>query len=163
MAKKRTKSIFECPASDCQGGDQNRQSDLTEGQLDLLDNVTRSRIGSSGRRCSYCGCVYNFDQNRHPRVYGSLNNGVQGRGWHPRIEDPRMDNTDDPGFKLMSSIIAMADKLSLPTDETLKAFTTAITIIIDKEIADGRKREELYKAISASLLDAKDRNHPRLN
>jgi hypothetical protein len=73
-----------CPSTQCSGGSPGRQSELTEAQIERIDDVTKKDIEQSGAtlyRCSYCGAVYN--RWTAGKVLGFLDNAMLGDGWHP--------------------------------------------------------------------------------
>lgn len=80
MARRRPANGVVCPLK-CSGGRADRQSYLSDGQLERLPADARERIEGSGgaQRCTYCGAVYLPGG----AVLGSLDNGVLGEGWHP--------------------------------------------------------------------------------
>ena len=83
MRTRRRKSREECQAYDCTGGSMNRQRPLMDGEIEQLDEQTKALIRPSTKRCTYCGCVYGFESREQAIVYGTLNNDILGRGWHP--------------------------------------------------------------------------------
>jgi hypothetical protein len=82
--KKSNPRIGLCPDSNCSGGSPGRQQTLTAAQIDRLDPKTREAAGAAAKRCSYCGCIYKTDAHNMPTIFGWLDSGVLGEGWHPK-------------------------------------------------------------------------------
>lgn len=69
-----------CPATDCSGGNADRQIDFHyETANKLPESVKEFFRGAVSKpmRCTYCSCVYNSK-----RRFGFFNSGVLGQGWH---------------------------------------------------------------------------------
>ncbi len=68
-----------CPAGDCSGGTDDRQSDMSNAMLGQLSEAHKE--GRRPKRCSYCGCVYDSVTKE---IFGFYDNYNLGEGWKPR-------------------------------------------------------------------------------